>query len=473
MEKNKYNLAIMTDSYKVSHYLQFPKDTKKLFYYGESRSKEEEILFFGLQAIIKEYFMEVPTLQQIEEAEDFWKRHGFPDIFNYEGWKRVSQMGYLPIEIYAAPEGMVIPSGHILFSVVNTEEEFYWLPGWIETLLMQVWYPITVATNSFKARKIIMKYLQETADNLEGLPFKLHDFGYRGVSSYQSAMIGGMAHLVNFMGTDTTAGIEGAWKWYDPEGKKEMPAFSIPASEHSTITSWGRKHEKEAFENMLNNFAKPGRIMACVSDSYDIWRAVSELWGEQLRQKIIESGATIVVRPDSGDPVETPIKVVELLDEKFGSKINSKGYKILNHVRVIQGDGITINDMEKILYGLKLKGYSADNIAFGMGAGLLQKLNRDTYKFAFKCSARFDGQRWHPVYKQPVTAPWKKSKKGLLTLIKSPENGFETVSTLDPNATGVLPKLKVLRPIFRNGKLLIDENFSTIRNRISNNNNLK
>ena len=467
LPNKNYNLALMTDSYKCSHWLQFPKDTKKLFYYAESRSENKNILFFGLQAIIKEYFIQVPTLEHIEFAKLFWDKHGFKGYFNYEGWKKISEIGYLPIEIKAIPEGTIIQSQNVLFTVENTIDEFYWLPGWIETLLMQVWYPITVATKSWEIKQIIRRYMIETHDNLESLPFKLHDFGYRGVESYQSAMIGGMAHLVSFMGTDTVAGQQGIWRWYSPISKClstffNVDCFSIPAAEHSTITSWGKENEIKAYENMLDNFAKPESIVAVVSDSYDIYNAVEKIWGEQLNQKVVDSQATIVIRPDSGDPIETPIWCVEKLAEKFGYTLNQKGYKVLNNVRVIQGDGIDKSDVRSILEGLKVRGFSAENIAFGMGAGLLQKVNRDTFKFAYKCSARYDGKKWIDVYKQPVTSSWKKSKKGKLILIKE-NNKYKTV-TIDE-----YPEYEnILETCFKNGELVKNYSFNEIKERSEN-----
>jgi nicotinamide phosphoribosyltransferase len=258
---------------------------------------------------------------------------------------------------------------------------------------------------------LILKYL-ETTGTPETIDFKLHDFGFRGVSSKESAGIGGLAHLVNFQGTDTMEALLYARKYYNCD----MAGFSIPATEHSTITSWGRDGEAEAYENFLNKYAKPGSIIACVSDSYDIYNACGNLWGTELKQKVIDSGATLVIRPDSGYPPEVVMNCLHILKEKFGFTVNDKGYMVLNHVKLIQGDGITYETVGEILHRMQTAGFSADNIAFGQGGGLLQAHDRDTLKFAMKCSAIMVDGEWRDVYKQPITDMGKESKKGLIDL---------------------------------------------------------
>jgi nicotinamide phosphoribosyltransferase len=297
------------------------------------------------------------------------------------------------------------------------------------------------------------------------LPFKLHDFGARGVSSLESAGLGGAAHLVNFMGTDTVAGVLTARAYYH----EPMAGFSIPAAEHSTITSWGREREVDAYANMLRQFAKPGSLVAVVSDSYDIYTAIREYWGTTLRQQVIDSGATVVIRPDSGDPVEVVHQCLELLDEAFGSTVNGKGYKVLNHVRLIQGDGVDPDSIRAILERITEAGYATDNIAFGMGGGLLQKLNRDTQKFALKCSAaRVDGQ-WIDVYKDPVTDAGKTSQRGRLTLLRHVEYGSVKTVPIPEDATSAedmrLPIgwAHAMETVWENGEFVCDWTFSEVR----------
>jgi nicotinamide phosphoribosyltransferase len=213
-------------------------------------------------------------------------------------------------------------------TVESTDARVPWMTSWIETALMRIWYPISVATQSWMIKKIIHRYLEETSDDPEAeLPFKLHDFGSRGVSSQESAAIGGAAHLVNFTGSDTVAGIWLANQIYH----HPMAGFSIPAAEHSTMTAWGREGEVDAYRNMLDRFARPGSVVAVVSDSWDLWNALENIWGGTLREAVISSGATVVIRPDSGHPATVVLRALKILEERFGVTTNSKGFKSLLH----------------------------------------------------------------------------------------------------------------------------------------------
>jgi nicotinamide phosphoribosyltransferase len=455
------NPILNTDSYKTSHYLQYPPGTSRVFSYVESRGGVwDRTLFFGLQAILKQEFLQPVTRAHIEEARELLAAHGVP--FNEEGWLRLVDKhgGFYPLEIRAAPEGSVIPVHNAMMSVVNTDPEFFWLASYVETALLRVWYPTTVATISWHVRQTIKEALEKTADDPNAeLPFKLHDFGARGVSSYESASLGGLAHLVSFKGTDTLAALLAARAFYH----EPMAGFSIPAAEHSTITAWGREGEVDAYANMVAQFGKRGKIFACVSDSYDIFAAVDHLWGETLRQRVIESGATLVVRPDSGDPEMIVAKTLELLAGRFGYDVNSKGYKVLRHVRVIQGDGVNPESIKAMAARVVRDGFSAENVAFGMGGALLQRLDRDTQKFAYKASAAEIGGVWRDVYKDPVTDHGKRSKRGLLGLVD--RGGYATVPVDSARFEPLDGAANLLRPVYRNGALLVDESLSMIRER--------
>ena len=450
-------LPLMTDSYKFSHFKQYPKNTTKVYSYIESRGgRFSETVFFGLQYYLKKYLSAPVTLEEVDKAEKITKLHGVP--FNREGWDYILEKhnGYLPLRIKAVPEGVVVPTSNVLVTMENTDDKCYWLTNYMETLLMKVWYPITVATVSFYSKRIIKNFMEETCDNLEGLPFKLHDFGYRGVSSEESAQLGAGAHLLNFLGTDTPAGISFLMDYYNAE----VCGFSIPASEHSTITAWGRENEFHAFENMLDQY-KDSPIVACVSDSYNIYEAI-KMWGK-LKDKVRANGQTIVVRPDSGDPVTMSLECVQLLDKEFGSTTNSKGYKVLNDCRVIYGDGIKSEDVIfELLKKLKDHRYSAENLAFGMGGGLLQKVDRDTQKFAMKCSAVVADGKCIEVYKEPITDPGKNSKKGFLDLQRDVKGKFYTKeSPYDGDEIG-----SCLRVVYENGELLNDDSLDDIKARL-------
>lgn len=451
------NLILKTDSYKLSHFKQYPPGTTRVSSYIEARTNApyQRTLFFGLQGFLKEHLSDLAyiTQAQVAQAENFSASHGLP--FNKAGWDHIISNcnGFLPIRIEAIPEGSGVPVGTPLVQVVNTDPAVPWLTSYIETMLLRaVWYPTTVATRSKHIQLMIADWLNETCDDPASvLPFRLHDFGARGVSSGESAAIGGAAHLINFMGSDTIEGILWARKFYG----EPMAGFSIPAAEHSTITAWGRDGERAAYANMLEQF--PTGLVAVVSDSYDIFNACRELWGEQLKSAVLARDGTLVVRPDSG-PMSTPVEVVQLLGEKFGTTTNSKGYKVLNpKVRVIQGDGVEFSTINIILSALQREGYSAENIAFGMGGQLLQAVNRDTLGFAMKANAIEIHGTWRDVYKEPKGDSGKNSKRGRLAVDAG------TLQTVRLEDLGT--RTNLLQPVWENGRLLRDQSFADIRER--------
>lgn len=451
-----HNLILNTDSYKTSHFVQYPEGAEYVSSYIESRGGVyPATVFFGLQMFVKQYLTAPISLADIDEAEVICTAHGVP--FNRAGWLHIlnAHKGFLPLHIEAVPEGAVVPTGNVLVQVVNTDSNCAWLTSYIETALLRaIWYPTTVATVSKNCRTIIERYLAATADNIAGLPFKLHDFGARGASSEESTAIGALAHLVNFMGTDSLSGILAARRYY----AEPMAGFSIPAAEHSTITSWGREGETAAYANMLKQFGGENKLVAVVSDSYDIWNAIDNIWGGELKTQVENTGGTLVVRPDSGEPVEIVPKAIEHLMAKFGYTTNTKGYKVLPAcVRLIQGDGVCATSIEAILAEMQKRGLSADNVAFGMGGELLQKVNRDTQKFAMKASAICINGQWRDVYKDPITDQGKRSKKGRLALIK--ENGqYKTVQK-----DAVSTEQNQLVSVYHNGQVLADYSFAQVR----------
>ena len=453
-----HNILLTTDSYKVSHHLQYPPGTEVIYSYFESRGGEfPETIFFGLQFFLEQYLAgTVITPDKIDAAEAVFSSHfNGPSFFHRSGWQHIvdAHQGRLPIRIKAVPEGTVLPTGNVLMTIENTDPACFWLTNYLETLLVQVWYPCTVATQSRAMKQVIAEFLQETGDP-RLLPFKLHDFGVRGVSSVETAALGGAAHLVNFQGTDNLPGIVHARRYYGAA----MPGYSIPAAEHSTITSWQRDHEADAYRNMLQQF--PTGLVAVVSDSYDVMNACSNIWGHMLKADVLKRAGTLVVRPDSGDPPTMVVKVLDALGGAFGFTTNQKGYRVLDpHVRVIQGDGVDRAMLTKILEAVRAGGWSADNIAFGSGGGLLQKLNRDTCRYAFKCSSATVNGVERDVFKLPATDQSKRSKPGRLKLIRRGGNFMTVRETDDPHEPDLL------REVFLNGELRNRQSWEEIRAR--------
>lgn len=459
------NIVLLTDSYKTSHFKQYPPDSEFVYSYFESRGGLfKEICFFGLQYFIKRYLCgPVVTQEKIDEAEELVAAHmGSKEAFNRAGWEHILKAhgGHLPISIKSVPEGTMVPVKNVLFTMVNTDPKCYWLTNYLETLLVEVWYPMTVCTNSREQKKILDHYFTVTASPRVAFGFKLHDFGFRGVSSVESAAIGGAGHLVNFLGTDTMAALQCARKFYG----EAMAGFSVAAAEHSTITSWGRDRELAAYQNMLTQY--PTGICSVVSDSYNVFEACEKMWGGALKEQIMarKPDSPLVVRPDSGDPVEMVPKLLDILGKQFDEHVTKTetGYKLLPpQIRLIQGDGISYDSIGKILEATMKAGWAADNVVFGSGGALLQKMNRDTQKCAFKCSElTHAGGKTTQVFKEPITDKGKVSKKGRLTL----ERGADGVLTTITENRGD-PAKDILVEVFRDGKLLVDQTFADIRAR--------
>ncbi len=460
------NILFRTDSYKYSHYDQYKAGTTETFSYIESRGgRYDQVVFFGLQAFLKEYLTKPFTQDDINEAESYVDMHLGPGIFNRKGFELILERynGLFPVEIKAVPEGTVVPNLNVLVSIKSTDPDLIWVPSFIETMLLRaIWYPTTVASNSYSIKQVIKRYLDETSSSSAGLAFSLHDFGARGVSSGESAALGGMAHIVNFMGSDTMEGIYYAKKYY---GGVDMPAFSVAAMEHSTVTIYGKEGEVDAYRNMLKRFGGPSRIIACVSDSYDIFNAVENIWGKELKEEVLalgKIGGKVVIRPDSGVPADVVLKVVRLLDEAFGTTKNDKGYRELPpYIGVIQGDGIVEESIISILTTLKLAGYAASNVVFGMGGGLLQHVNRDTNKFAMKTSAAVVDGSAIDVYKDPITDTGKRSKKGMVTLYRDNDTGKVITAREGEAPSGLF--IEMLIPVYKNGKILKEYSFVEVR----------
>lgn len=466
------NIILMADAYKYSHHKLYYPGTNKIYSYLESRGGLfGETAFFGLQYIIKKYFTgAVVNKEAIDQAEALLNGvFGRNDVFDRRKFDHILEKhgGYLPVCIKAVKEGSIIPVRNVLMTIENTDPECYWLTNFLETILMQTWYPSSVATLSFHIRQIVENYYAETASAaaLDGTPFVLNDFGFRGTSSGESAGIGGMSHLLNFKGSDTVIAAVYAQKFY---GASSVTAASVPATEHSIMTLLGEEGELEVMRNILK--AYPTGIISVVSDSYDIFRAAAEYWGGALKEAILQRQGTLVIRPDSGDPVQTLLHLFGILMEKFGCTINEKGYKVLPpQVRVIQGDGINIDSIRNIYKALKAAGISAENLVLGMGGALLQRLDRDSQQFAIKCSyAEINGQSVN-VQKHPMemneagkmVQSFKTSKSGRQQLVLTPE-GYRTIPE-----TEATPYANELETVFENGILLRDEKFESIQERIN------
>jgi len=466
----KENIILLADAYKYSHHKLYIPGTEYIYSYLESRGgKFEETVFYGLQYLLMEYLQgAVITKEKIDEAETtLLEVFGRNDIFDRSKFEYIIEKhgGRLPVRIKAVPEGTVTSVKNVLMTIENTDPNCFWLTNFLETLLMQVWYPCTVATLSREIKKIVHQYYTATAsaDSFAGIDYVLNDFGFRGASSVESAGWGGSAHLINFAGSDTLIASTYAKRYYNAP---VAPGVSIPATEHSIVTLLGEKGELEIFRHVLDAF--PTGIIACVSDSYNILRACKDYWGTALKQQILNRKGTLVIRPDSGDAVQTLLKVFDILMQEFGFTLNEKGYKVLPpQVRVIQGDGISYSSIPAIYEALKNAGISAENLVLGMGGALLQRVNRDTQEYALKCSyAQVNGKEIN-VQKNPLEldangntrVSFKKSKYGKQVLVK--ENG--AFKSYAQSEAPLLPDELVT--VFENGEIKKQYTFDEIKKR--------
>lgn len=458
------NFLLLADQYKIGHWKQYPPNTRKIYSYLESRGGDKPAtVFFGLQYYLKKYLSGVVITQEmIEYAEQASvDAFGHNRFFNRKGWQHIldKHEGRLPVKIRAVKEGSLVPTGNVLMTIENTDPEVPWLTNFVETLLMKVWYTTSVATLSYYIREDIRYFADLTGGSVS--PFHLNDFGYRGVSSEESAGLGGLAHLIAFYGTDTTIAIEYAKDYYGVSGN-DTYGHSVFATEHSTTTSYGEENEFNAVSRFIE-IAGPGAIVSIVSDSYD-YRSMVELgFCDILKNEVLEhgkSGGRVVIRPDSGDPVEETIWTLHTLEKYYQIEVNNKGYKVLPPcIGIIYGDGLSEEMIHKICQAMLDNGWAIDgrNVVFGMGGGLLQSTNRDTHKFAIKCSARLDSEGvWHDVFKNPKTMTSKASKRGRL-LLQNTGGSWETkpYNEHQENALDI---------VFQDGDIVRAQTLTDIRN---------
>ena len=464
-----YNPLLLTDVYKMGHMEQYPADTVEVYSYLEARKPNQKVTFFGLQYILIEYLSKPIKLRYGEEFLYFYEEilgKASEDVKNKI--KALCELGYWPLEIKAVPEGTNIESKNILLSIKNTHPDFYWCVGFVESLLLKVWYPSTVATASKKYYDLVTKYADLTCDDRNHIPFQVHDFGYRGVSSEESAMMAGAAHLIKFSGSDTVPANWFLNEYYQAKGVTK--GLSVPASEHSVMCSYGREGEYKAFDRMLELY--PEGIVSIVSDTYDYYKILTD-WATANKERIMKRNGKVVFRPDSGDPetvicgtgepVNTPYDngSLETLWNIFGGTENSKGYRVLDsHVGLIYGDGMYYERFEKILEHIKNEGFATSNLVIGVGGILLQNHNRDEFSFSLKATriVRKDGQHVE-IYKDPATDPSKKSKRGLMRLYRG-ENGYVTRDQVSDEEEAGDTELKT---VFKDGKCLQQYSLQEIR----------
>jgi nicotinamide phosphoribosyltransferase len=476
MNISKQNPLLATDVYKMGHMEQYAPNCNKVYSYLIARSDKtfDKTVFFGLNYYLKEY-LSIPLTPSM--GEDFLKYRkiilGSNSLKVEQQIRELCALGYFPLEIKAVEEGSVMPVKNVLMTITNTNPNFHWVVGFVESLILKVWYSVTVASCCYKYRTLVEKAFEETVgeDLMFLKDFTVHDFGYRGDSSEEGAAISGAAHLISFCGSDTVPSLPFVEQNYNADMQSLIMA-SVPASEHSVMCSFGRENEFAAFENMLKLY--PSGIVSIVSDTFDVYRVLTE-FAERLKPIILERDGKVVFRPDSGNPeyiiCGDPTSqegtnewkgAIRLLDEMFGSTVNEKGYKVLNpKVGLIYGDGMYLERYQKTLDRMKEMGYAACNLVIGVG-GILRNHSRDTFGFAIKATYVEVNSEKREIEKDPVTDHKKKSHKGLLCLTFDDNMEYLTID----QCTEQQEKTGLLQTVFKDGVVTKDSYFSEIKDKV-------
>ncbi len=452
------NPLLLTDVYKMGHMEQYKPGITKVYSTLVARKDNmyTHCIPFGLQYYLKKYFKQRITQENVDEFLEIRKSVLGTDANSeiIHKLRNLVNVGYFPLLIKSVPEGYRVRNKNVILTLTNTSSRFFWVPGFVESLLLKVWNTYTVATKSFELRLFMEKLARETCSNNNLVPYQVHDFGYRGCSSEETAALSGAAHLTSFLGTDTIPAIKLLKDYYYAEG---TIGLSVPASEHSVMCSFGPDNEIEAFEHMLETY--PGGIVSIVSDTYNLWNVLTNIT-PKLKEKILSRTGKVVFRPDSGDQTkilcgdprsteECEKKgVFRLLGEQFGTLKNYKGYEELHpSVGVIYGDGFHRKKLEETFHMMKTIGWASSNLVVGIGGILLQNNSRDDMGFSLKATYVEENGSGVNIYKDPITDPGKKSFKGLCRLDEiSGGHGYSQTTTDEVSREEELKG--ILKPVY-------------------------
>lgn len=492
------NINPMTacDFYKVSHLKFYPKGTELVYSNFTPRSNkrvpqiegvDNKVTFFGLQYFIKWFLMD-------EFENGFFKQPKDRVIARYKRRMDTSlgkdsvdtahiaalhDLGYLPISIRALPEGESVNEKVPMLVIYNTKPEFFWVTNYLETVLScMLWKTCTSATTARKYKQIGLRFAKETGVDTSFVQYQNHDFSYRGLSCVQDAAMTGMAHLINFVGTDSISAIDALEEYYNADAEKELIGCSVPASEHSCCCMGGKEGEFETFKRYITE-SYPTGIVSLVSDTWDYWQIVTDFL-PRLKEIILKRDGKVVIRPDSSP--KTPYEIIcgdldapvgsaeykgtiECLWETFGGSVNEAGYKVLHPtIGCIYGEAITPTLAKKIFEGLKAKGFASSNIVYGIGSMSFTLTTRDHHSFAIKATAGKINGKTIEIFKDPKTdgASIKKSARGFISVTKDDTGEYVAKDQVSWEESENCE----LKEVFRDGKLLIETSLQDIRGRI-------
>ena len=507
---------LLTDGYKLGHHFQYPKGTEMVYSNWTPRSckyfpeASEGSVVFGIQYLIKEYlikqfnenFFNLPKAQAIMEFHD--RVDNFVGISNVgiEHIEALYDLGYLPIEIKALPEGSVCPIRVPMMTIKNTLPEFFWLTNYLETLISSVlWLPCTSATSARLYKKELKRHAKRTSFPGDvNIGFACHDFSMRGMAGIEAAIVSGMAHMTSFCGSETIPAIRAVEEYYNADSSKELVAATVPATEHSVMCAGGKEDELETFRRLICE-VYPNGIVSIVSDTWDFWQVVEDFL-PKLKKEIMARDGRVVIRPDSGDPVDiicglrtnhhfnttiveghyyccyAPFDIdseyVEIsegqyygayymLGKTFGWNTTDTGFRYPStKIGLLYGDSITLERQKQIYLRLEGAGMAACNLVLGVGSFTYQFKSRDSLGFAVKATACKINGELKEIFKQPKTDDGtKNSLKGLIAIYE--ENGTYVAKDCVSEAEEMEGALE---PVFVNGSLVKDYSLSEIRERI-------
>jgi nicotinamide phosphoribosyltransferase len=521
------NPFLATDGYKTGHHKMYPQGTTLVYSNFTPRHGKHSntdlggVISFGQQMVMKqikemfdENFFKTVFVNNIKGAG-----HSKEELNKYLGQVRDSvcqeikkeyslylgedydvshiealwDLGYLPIKVKVIPEGTFVPYGVPVLTIVNTKPEFFWLTNFLETLISNMlWMPMTAATTAYSYKQLLTKFAKSTdSDNVGFVDFQGHNFGMRGMAGLDATVYSGLGHATSFLGDDSLPTIHAARKYY---GETGAVVHSVNATEHSVMCAGGDQDELETFRYLMKQF--PKGILSIVSDTWDLWKVLTEFL-PTLKEEILNRDGKIVIRPDSGNPVDIicgaeqwldkeafathshrPTShqnkgVIELLWDLFGGTINSQGYKVLDpHIGAIYGDSITLDRAKQICERLEAKGFASTNVVLGVGSYTYQYVTRDTHGFAMKATyveitedGDWKSAEGREIFKDPITDDGgKKSAKGLLSVYR--DSGTGELILQDQEDWSYEDK-GILQTIFEDGEFKKEITLTEIRNMLN------
>ncbi|AXO79345.1 nicotinate phosphoribosyltransferase [Olleya aquimaris] len=480
------NGLLLTDGYKTGHHQQYPKGTEEVYSNWTPRSNKyapkgcDKVLSFGQQYVFKwlhdyfeDNFFSKPKAQVCNELKEELSLYLGTD-YDVTHYEELHDLQYLPIKVKSLPEGVEVPIRVPMVTVVNTDKKFYWITNFLETILStMLWQPMTSASIALRYKRIFKNWILKTdKNNLAFIDFQGHDFSMRGMGGLQSAISSGMGHASVFLGSDTLPIISSLRNYYKAEG---FVVGSVNATEHSVMCAGTKDDEIGTFKTLMNTY--PTGILSVVSDTWDLWKVLTD-YLPILKDDVLARDGKLVIRPDSGDPVDIICGeaselggklpkdkgVVELLWDIFGGTVNDQGFKVLDsHIGAIYGDSITTERAENICQRLSNKGFATSNVVLGIGSFTYQFNTRDTFGFAMKATSVVVNGKRREIFKDPITDDGvKKSAKGLIK-VDLVDGEFVLVDQVTPEEENK----GELQVIYENGQFLNPITLQEIRDRVN------